>query len=143
MGHERVLLVEDDDNDRRLVLAAFQELGLAGAVGWAADGQDALDWLHRRGPHAGRAGEAPRLVLLDLKMPRVDGFGVLAHLRADPALRLLPVVVFSSSREAGDIARSYALGGNGYVVKPADYAALTGTLSDVVRYWLAVNVPAN
>lgn len=143
MGHERVLLVEDDDNDRRLVLAAFQELGLAGAVACAADGQDALDWLHRRGPHAGREGEPPRLVLLDLKMPRVDGFGVLAQVRADPALRLLPVVVFTSSREAGDVARSYALGGNGYVVKPADYAALTGALADVVRYWLAVNVAAS
>ena len=135
----RLLMAEDDDADMRLVLLALHASGFVSGVLPMSDGKELLDYLYRRGPFAGRSPLHPALVLLDLKMPRVDGFGVLAAVKADPALRVIPMVVLTSSREDRDVAQAYALGADGYVVKPMGFEACKAVLSAVCRFWLEVN----
>jgi len=135
----RILLVEDDEYDSRLTQHALAAAGGAADLRVVGDGQEALAYLRRQGACAGRAPAQPALVLLDLKMPRADGFEVLAELKGDPALRVIPVVVLSSSRQPGDVARAYELGANGYVVKTMDFEAFTAAVQALRRFWLDVN----
>ncbi|MDE2293682.1 MAG: response regulator [Elusimicrobia bacterium] len=137
-----VLLVEDDPRDRELDLRALRRHKLANNVQVAVDGQEALDFLFGEGGHAGRRLEdGPRVVLLDLKLPKVDGLEVLRRIRADPRTRALPVVVLTSSREERDIVESYALGVNSYVVKPVEFEKFAAAVADLGLYWLLLNEP--
>lgn len=138
---KRILLVEDSENDVTLILAAFAEAHLADQVVVANDGQEALDYLYRQGPHAGRAAENPSVVLMDLKLPRVDGLQVLSRMKSDPALKLVPVVMFTSSREEVDLVRSYGLGANAYVIKPVSFQELEAALEGLRVFWTEVNEP--
>lgn len=138
---KRILLVEDSENDVTLILAAFAEAHLADKVVVANDGQEALDYLYRQGPHAGRAAENPSVVLLDLKLPRVDGLQVLGRMKSDPDLKRVPVVMFTSSREEVDLMRSYSLGANAYVIKPVSFQELESALKALRVFWTEVNEP--
>src|SRR6185312_14152476 len=120
---KRILLAEDNANDVELTLAALRANRLANEVIVVRDGAEALDYLHRRGAYVDRPPAPPALMLLDLKMPKVDGLEVLRLVKNDPELRTLPVVVLTSSREEQDLVRSYDLGVNAYVVKPVDFTA--------------------
>ena len=126
-----ILLVEDDPNDEELILRALKKLDVQATV--ARDGRQALDLLLN-------AGEQPRLILLDLKLPMMGGLEVLQALRVDNRTRLTPVVVFTSSTEKTDVRTSYDLGANSYVSKPVDFKAFSDTLQQLVRYWLHLNV---
>jgi two-component system response regulator len=134
-----VLLAEDAALDAELAIDALAEIGLARHVVHVGDGAEALDWLYRRGSYAGRAPGLPAVVLLDLKMPRLDGLQALAAIRSDPALRHLPVVLFSSSREQRDIERGWALGVNAYVVKPVDVAEFSAAIQSLGHFWTELN----
>ena len=136
-----ILLVEDDPNDVELTLSAFERNNLANRVQVVRDGQEALDYLFCRGEYTNRGNGSPRVVLLDLKLPKVDGLDVLKAIRADPALRTQPVVVLTSSREEPDISKSYALGINSYIVKPIDFEAFVETTSMLGFYWGLLNEP--
>jgi CheY-like chemotaxis protein len=138
---KRILLVEDSENDVTLILAAFAEAHLADKVVVANDGQEALDYLYRQGPHAGRPADNPSVVLLDLKLPRVDGLQVLGRMKSDPDLKLVPVVMFTSSREEVDLVRSYGLGANAYVIKPVSFQELESALEGLRVFWTEVNEP--
>lgn len=135
----RILLVEDSDRDAELTLDALSECHLANEVLRVRDGAEALDYLHRRGGFAGRGGGNPAVVLLDLKMPRVDGLEVLRELKGDPGLRTIPVVVMTSSREDGDLLNSYQLGVNAYVVKPVRFEEFSGAVRQVGAFWAVLN----
>lgn len=135
------MLAEDDENDIELTLAALDEHKLANFVDVARDGVEALDYLFRRGAHAGRKSPSPVLVLLDLKMPRVDGLDVLRQVRRDPLLRTMPVVVLTSSREAPDISNCYELGVNAYVVKPVKFEDFVKAVSQLGLFWIRINQP--
>jgi CheY-like chemotaxis protein len=137
----RVLLVEDDPNDVVLTLAAFAELGLGDHVAVVNNGEQALDYLHARQAFSNRPPGYPALVLLDVKLPLLDGFEVLQHIRSDPATRYLPVVVLTASNQERDRQRAYELGANGYVVKTIDFAADTAALHAIARYWAIANEP--
>lgn len=137
----RILLVEDSENDVALTMAAFEEVNLANEVVHACDGQDALDYLYRTGKYQTRPAGHPVVVLLDLKLPRLDGLQVLANLKADPALRTIPVVMLTSSREESDLARSYGLGVNSYVVKPLEFVDFVSALKKLGLFWAVVNQP--
>jgi CheY-like chemotaxis protein len=134
-----ILLVEDNAYDEALTLRAFRKSGLESYVVVARDGAEALD----RISGGGALGFAPlpRLVLLDLQLPRIDGFEVLRRLRARPATRLVPVVILSSSLEREDLATSYALGANSYIRKPVDFAEFLVTAEQLGLYWLGLNQP--
>lgn len=134
-----ILLVEDNKLDAELSLRALKNGGLANKVLWVKDGQQALDYLFRQGDYASRGDTVPRLVLLDLKMPRVDGIEVLRAIKADERTRRVPVVVMTSSQEEKDVAQSYELGVNSYVVKPVDFAAFADIARQSGYYWLAIN----
>jgi CheY-like chemotaxis protein len=134
-----ILLVEDDSHDVELALAAFEDAGLESEVIVARDGQEALDWLFRQGPFASRAGLCPGLVLLDIKLPKVNGLQVLERLKAQPMLRRIPVVMLTSSREERDLLESYDLGVNAYVVKPVGFADFARTLRETCSFWMTVN----
>ena len=134
-----LLLVEDSSLDAELTLRALKAGGLANKLLWVKDGQEALDFLFRQGQYASRSESVPRLVLLDLKMPRVDGIEVLKAIKADDKTRRIPVVVMTSSQEERDVAQSYDLGVNSYVVKPVDFNALTELARQAGYYWLAIN----
>jgi CheY-like chemotaxis protein len=138
---KRILLVEDNPRDVQLALAAFEETHLAHEVVVARDGQEALDFLLREGAYAQRPDGNPAVVLLDLKMPRVNGLEVLARVKANPGLRRVPVVMLTSSREETDLARSYDLGVNAYVVKPVSFPELVFTLKELGLFWTVVNQP--
>lgn len=129
----RILLAEDNANDKDLTLAALEEAGLANAVDWVKDGQECLDYL--------QANARPIVLLLDLKMPKVDGLQVLQAIKEDPALQMLPVVMLTSSREDPDIARSYQLGVNAYVVKPVAFDEFVKAVRDLGVFWALVNEP--
>lgn len=137
----RILLVEDSQRDAELVLAALTENRLANEVVHVRDGADALDYLHRRGEFATRPAGEPAVVLLDLKMPRVDGLEVLRQMKAHPLLKLIPVVVMTSSREEGDVLGSYELGVNAYVVKPVGFPAFVDAVKQVGAFWVVINEP--
>lgn len=135
----RILLAEDCPNDVELTLTALAESGLANEVVWVKDGQDALDYLYRSGAHSDRPEGQPAVVLLDLKMPRVDGLQVLAKVKADPALKSIPIVMLTSSREENDVVRSYGLGVNAYVVKPVGFDDFVAALRELGLFWAVVN----
>jgi two-component system response regulator len=136
-----IVLVEDNPLDAELTLRGLQEQKLANKIVWLHDGQQALDYFFRQGEYADRGGSMPRLVLLDLKMPRVDGIEVLRKLKADETTRRIPIVVMTSSQEESDIAMSYNLGVNSYVVKPIDFDSLAALARNAGFYWLAINRP--
>lgn len=134
-----ILLVEDNPNDVELTLRAFRRLNLSNRIHVARDGAEALDYIFRTGPHADRSEEAPRLILLDLKLPKVDGLEVLQRLKADPVTRPIPVVVLTSSSDERDLVESYQLGVNSYIVKPVDFDQFLDAARQIGYYWLLVN----
>lgn len=138
---KRILFVEDSERDIELALEAFAEHNLAKTVEVARDGAEALDYLHRRGKYADRPVGHPAVVLLDLKMPRVDGLEVLREIKTDPELKKIPVVMMTSSREEGDLAMSYELGVNAYVVKPVTFSDFLDNVAKLGIFWALVNEP--
>jgi len=134
-----ILLAEDNPNDVELVVTALREARLANEIVVANDGSQALDYLYRRGAYAGRTTGQPAVILLDLKMPKVDGGEVLRQIRADPKLKELPVVVLTSSREESDLLQSYELGVNAYVVKPVDFEEFTNAVTKLGCFWALLN----
>ncbi len=138
---KRILLVEDSPNDAELTLEALTEINLANEIKWLKDGEEALDYLFRRGAYSGRESVNPILILLDLKLPKVDGIQVLQGIRSDPRLRSIPVVVMTSSREESDLASCYANGVNAYVVKPVNFAEFMEAVKALGIFWAAVNEP--
>lgn len=141
MSLERILLAEDNPQDVELTLAALEDIHLANEVVVVNDGAEALDYLHRRGKHSLRGGGHPAVLLLDLKMPKVDGLEVLRQVRGDSALKILPIVIMTSSREESDLIESYRLGVNAYVVKPVDFAKFAESVKRVGLFWALVNEP--
>lgn len=138
---QHALLVEDSADDAELMLAALSDYCDADKVVIAKDGEEALDYLYRRGGHAGRPHGNPILILLDIKMPKMDGLEVLRVIKGDPALKTIPVVMLTSSREERDVTSSYRLGTNGYVVKPLLFGELHAVLQKTAAFWLSVNEP--
>jgi CheY-like chemotaxis protein len=136
-----ILLAEDNPADVELTITALRRLGVSNEVVVVGDGAETLDFLERRGRFASRASPQPALIILDLKMPRLNGLQVLEYLRKTPELRLLPVVMFTSSREQHDICRSYELGGNAYVVKPLDFQEFMRTVGGLGTFWTECNEP--
>jgi CheY-like chemotaxis protein len=136
-----ILLMEDDPNDVDLTLSALGEHNLANQVTVARDGAEGLDYLMRRGEFAERPPGNPVFVLLDLKMPKVDGLEVLRQMKSDEQLRSIPVVVLTSSREAPDLAKCYALGVNAYVVKPVDFYDFVKAVKELGIFWAVINEP--
>ena len=136
---KRILLAEDSPQDVELTLAALADHHVANQVDVVRDGAEALDYLYRRGAYAERANGHPALVLLDLKMPKVTGLEVLKHIKADPMLRTTPVVMLTSSREEGDLIKSYQLGVNAYVVKPVDFPDFMGAVRQIGGFWAVIN----
>jgi CheY-like chemotaxis protein len=138
-GLGRILLVEDDPKDVELTLTALEEYNLANEVFVVGDGVDALDYLHCRGAFATRARENPAVLLLDLKLPRVDGLEVLRAIKSDDKLKVIPVVVLTSSREEKDVVASYQLGVNAYVVKPVDFHEFVNAIKELGVFWAIIN----
>ena len=135
-----ILLVEDNPDDVELTLHAFKIANLANQVHVARDGVEALDFLFCTGPHAGRGIQnKPRLILLDLKLPRLDGHEVLKRIKSDPRTSAIPVVILTSSAEERDVMRTYEVGANSYIVKPVDFEQFTEAVRDIGKYWLEVN----
>ncbi len=137
----RILLAEDNANDVELTLAALRANRLANEVEVVRDGVRVLEYLRAKGPYANREPGLPALLLLDLKMPKLDGLEVLREIKSDAALKRIPVVVLTSSREEFDIVRSYEYGVNAYVVKPVDFAAFMEAVKTVGAFWAVVNEP--
>ena len=135
----RILIAEDNDNDLELTMAALRSHNVANEVDVVRDGAEALDYLYRRGPFAGRTRAPLALVLLDLKMPKVDGLEVLRQIKGDPILRLTPVVMLTSSREEVDLLRSYELGVNAYVVKPVEFGQFMEAVRQLGSFWAVLN----
>ncbi len=135
----RILLVEDSPNDAELTLEVLGESGLANQVDRVQDGEEALDYLFRRGRYAGRADGHPCVVLLDLKLPKVGGIEVLRVVKADERLKTIPVVVLTSSREERDLVESYRLGVNAYVVKPVEFEAFAAAVRELGMFWAILN----
>jgi two-component system, response regulator len=134
-----ILLVEDNPIDAELTMMGLRDEKLANDIIWLKDGAEALDYMFRRGKYAARSEPDPRLILLDLKMPKVDGIEVLRAIKADEKTKRIPVVMMTSSQEESDLARSYDLGVNSYVVKPIDLTSLTSVARHAGFYWLAIN----
>jgi len=138
---KRILLADDDPNDVELALTALANHNLANEVMVARDGEETLDILLRRGEYAELEGGNPAVILLDLKMPKVDGLDVLRRIRAEEQLKLLPVIVLTSSRQDRDIIDAYALGVNAYVVKPVSFDHLADVVSQTGLFWAVINEP--
>jgi CheY-like chemotaxis protein len=136
-----ILLAEDNDNDAELTLEALRDHHLINEIVLVRDGAEALDYLYRRNAYATRAGGNPMFMLLDLKMPKVDGLEVLRQIKADPALRTVPVIMLTSSREEEDLLRSYDLGVNAYVVKPVDFHDFIRAVKGLGGFWALTNEP--
>ena len=137
-----ILLVEDNPDHAQFTLKVLSTDKGVGRTFWVKDGQQALDYIFRQGDYAEREHFRPRLILLDLKMPRVDGIEVLKAIRADENTKRIPVVIMTSSQEESDVVSSYDLGVNSYIVKPIDFSSLTEIARRAGFYWLAVNRPA-
>ncbi|MBD2015248.1 response regulator [Microcoleus sp. FACHB-53] len=138
---KRILLVEDSPNDVELILTALSENCLANEVVVVRDGEEALDYLYRKGVFKLRMEGNPVVVLLDLKLPKVDGLEVLAQIKSDPELKAVPVVVLTSSREEQDLINSYNLGTNAYVVKPVNFHEFVDAIKELGLFWAVVNQP--
>ena len=138
---KRILLVEDNPNDIELTLAALGEHNLANEVIVTHDGAEALDYLYRRGSFAMRDSGNPSVILLDLKMPKVDGLEVLRTIKSDPNLKAIPVVMLTSSREEKDLVTSYNLGVNAYVVKPVNFRDFVDAVKELGVFWAIINEP--
>lgn len=134
-----ILLVEDSAADAEMTLRTLKKASIANSVEWVRDGVEALEYLFCEGQYEGRSNGRPRMVLLDLKMPRMDGMQVLERMKADARTSSIPVVMMTSSREEGDLLRSYELGVNSYIVKPVDFGEFAETVSQVGMYWLIAN----
>ena len=142
MSERVILLVEDNADDEELTLRALGKSNIMNRVIVARDGAEALDYLFMRGAHASRdPREMPQVVLLDLKLPKVDGLEVLRQLRADPRTRRLPVVILTSSAEEQDVLRGYDLGANSYIRKPVDFTQFVDAVRQLGLYWLVLNHP--
>ena len=140
-GLGRILLVEDDPKDVELTLTALDEYNLANEVVVARDGEEALDYLFYRGSFTARTKENPAVLLLDLKLPKVDGLEVLQQVKSAERLKLIPVVVLTSSREERDMVASYQLGVNAYVVKPVDFHEFVNAIKELGIFWAIINEP--
>ncbi len=138
--HVQILLVEDSKADAEMTLRTLKRRGIANNIEWVRDGVEALDYLYCTGAYAGRTNGYPKLVLMDLKMPRMDGLQVLERMKADPRTSTIPVVMMTSSREEGDLVASYRLGVNSFVVKPVDFSDFAETVAQVGMYWVLANV---
>jgi two-component system, response regulator len=140
MSDRVILLVEDNPDDAELTMLALKQNNVSNAVKWVKDGAEALDYLLQRGDYAGRSDDPPPLlVLLDLNLPKIDGLEVLRQMRADPRVRLTPVVILTSSSEERDIAQGYGLGANSYIRKPVDFAQFHEATRQLALYWLVLN----
>jgi DNA-binding response OmpR family regulator len=137
----RILMVEDDPKDVELTLTALEEYNLANEVVVTRDGEQALDYLYCRGEFKMRSSESPAVMLLDLKLPKVDGLEVLKQIKSDANLRMIPVVVLTSSREEKDMVASYKLGVNAYVVKPVDFHEFVNAIKELGVFWAVINNP--
>jgi CheY-like chemotaxis protein len=137
----RILMVEDDPRDVELTLTALEDYKLANEVVVCRDGQEALDYLYSRGKFSHRVNENPAVMLLDLKLPKVDGLEVLQQIKTDERLRMIPVVVLTSSHEEKDMLRSYKLGVNAYVVKPVDFHEFVNAVKELGVFWAVINQP--
>jgi CheY-like chemotaxis protein len=137
----RILIVEDDPNDLELTLTALADHNLANEVVVARDGQQALDYLFRRGEFTARSVDNPAVILLDLKLPKVSGLEVLQEIKSDEHLKMIPVVVLTSSHEEKDMLRSYSLGVNAYVVKPVDFHEFVNAVKELGIFWAVINEP--
>ena len=137
-----ILLVEDSPEDAELTLHALRKHNLANRIFWARDGEEGLDFLFCRGTHSGRSfQQTPKVVLLDLKLPKVDGLEVLRLLKNDPRTKAIPVVILTSSREESDVVRGYRNGANSYVQKPVDFDQFREAVRQLGLYWLVTNEP--
>ena len=136
---KRILLVEDSIRDAELILDALEGNKLANEIVHVRDGAEALDYLYRRGPFKDRSDDQPALLLLDLKLPKVDGLEVLRQIKGDPALKMIPVVMMTSSRQEQDLIRSYELGVNAYVVKPLKFQDFVDAVKQVSAFWAVLN----
>lgn len=134
-----ILLVEDNPTDAELTLRALRKGNLANHITWVKDGEEALDFIFRSGNYTQRPSENPKLILLDIKLPKVDGIEVLKRIKSDDRTRIIPVVMVTSSAEGRDITESYKLGVNSYVVKPVDFEQFSDTLSKAGFYWMLMN----
>jgi DNA-binding response OmpR family regulator len=137
----RILIVEDDPNDVELTMTALADYNLANEVVVARDGQQALDYLYCRGGFSTRASGNPAVMLLDLKLPKISGLEVLQQIRSDARLKMIPVVVLTSSNEEKDVIRSYSLGVNAYVVKPVDFHEFVNAVKELGVFWAVINEP--
>jgi two-component system response regulator len=141
-GDKIILLVEDNPDDEALTLRALKKNNILNKVVVARDGVEALDYLFGTGPHAGRdTALQPHIILLDLKLPKIDGLEVLRKLRADPRTSLLPVTILTTSNEEQDVLRGYQLGANSYIRKPVDFGQFMEAVRQLGLYWLVLNVP--
>ena len=138
---KRILLAEDDPRDVELTLSALNQNNLANEVVVVRNGEEALSYLRREGPFVDRYSGNPVLTLLDLKMPKVDGLEVLRQMKNDPGLKMVPVVMLTSSREEKDLVASYTLGVNAYVVKPVDFSEFISAVKDLGVFWVLANEP--
>src|SRR3984893_8345854 len=137
----RILMVEDDPKDVELTLTALEDYNLTNEVVVTRDGEEALNYLYRRGSFKARGNENPAVLLLDLKLPKIDGLEVLQQMKSDEALKMIPVVVLTSSREERDMVASYKLGVNAYVVKPVDFHEFVNAIKELGMFWAIVNEP--
>ena len=137
-----VLMVEDSEEDLQLALRSFRKANFLSRVQAVRDGAEALDFIYCQGPYAGRRIEdTPRVILLDLKLPKVDGLEVLQRIKSDPRTRLIPVVVLTSSKEHRDVLASYKMGANSYIVKPVAFDGFARAMQELGMYWLLLNNP--
>ncbi|MGD0413240.1 MAG: response regulator [Verrucomicrobiota bacterium] len=137
-----ILLVEDNPQDLKLTQRALKKANLANHIQVARDGEEALQFIFCEGPHAGRKVEnGPKVILLDLKLPKVDGKEVLERIKSDPRTKMIPVVVLTSSKEQSDLVESYKLGVNSYIVKPVNFEGFAAAVQELGMYWLLLNQP--
>lgn len=137
-----ILLVEDNPDDLEMTVRALRKVNLANHIVVARDGAEALDFIFCRGPHSGRQIEDhPKVILLDLKLPRVDGLEVLQRIKSDPRTKTIPVAVLTSSKEQRDVIESYNLGVNSYIVKPVNFESFAAAVQELGLYWLLLNQP--
>ena len=137
-----LLLVEDNPQDLELAMRALRKANFSNSIHVARDGAEALEFIFCEGPHAARQiTDAPRVILLDLKLPKIDGLEVLKRLKGDPRTKMIPVVVLTSSKEQSDVVESYQLGVNSYIVKPVNFEGFVAAVRELGLYWLLLNQP--